>query len=316
MGDVGDGDRDDPAAAVPRVGVRLGIDGVVVVAGVDGVDGDEGRDAADPCGLRGRALSPRRPRSARLREVVGDAVGVHGDQADRPLVLRVAEPLNDARLRRRSGPVRRARSARGRRSWRRSCACWRRPLLQLLAVDGLDDAAAACEGAEDAEQAPLLARQPLDRPRLVASIDVGSKRRDARQDAVADARQPAPCRCLLSTMRMRGVRPAPRPRRRAWRSARRRRRARRSRARSRAAARPGAGACGLAREQPLVGHLAQQLLQSDAVAALDAEGARDLALAGLPLAPCRKSRISCLAGSLPQLFGLWERSWSWPRLLS
>ena len=36
-----------------------------------------------------------------------------------------------------------------------------------------------------------------------------------------------------------------------------------------------------ARDQPVIGHIAQQLFQSDAVAAFDAEGARDLALAGL-----------------------------------
>ena len=34
-------------------------------------------------------------------------------------------------------------------------------------------------------------------------------------------------------------------------------------------------------DQPVVGHVAQQLFQRDAVATLDAEGTRDFALAGL-----------------------------------
>jgi hypothetical protein len=42
-GDVGDGDPDDPAAGVLRVLVTLGVDGVVVIAGVGRVDGDQGR---------------------------------------------------------------------------------------------------------------------------------------------------------------------------------------------------------------------------------------------------------------------------------
>ena len=58
-----------------------------------------------------------------------------------------------------------------------------------------------------------------------------------------------------------------------------------------------------ARDQPVVGHIAQQLFQSDAVAAFDAEGARDLALAGFAARGCRKSRISCLEGSLPAFCG-------------
>ena len=41
-GDIGDGDPDDPAAFVLRILVALGVDGVVVIAGVGRVDGDEG----------------------------------------------------------------------------------------------------------------------------------------------------------------------------------------------------------------------------------------------------------------------------------
>ena len=41
MSDVGDGDRDDPAAGVGRIPVGLGMDGVVVVARVGRIDGDQ-----------------------------------------------------------------------------------------------------------------------------------------------------------------------------------------------------------------------------------------------------------------------------------
>jgi hypothetical protein len=41
MGDVGDGDDEHPSAAVARIAVGLGVDGVVVVAGIRRVDGDE-----------------------------------------------------------------------------------------------------------------------------------------------------------------------------------------------------------------------------------------------------------------------------------
>ncbi len=40
-GDVGDGDRDDEAAGIARVGIRLGVDRVVVVLGIGRVDGDQ-----------------------------------------------------------------------------------------------------------------------------------------------------------------------------------------------------------------------------------------------------------------------------------
>ena len=41
MGDVGDGDRDDVAAGIVRIGIGRGVHGVVVILGVDRIDGDE-----------------------------------------------------------------------------------------------------------------------------------------------------------------------------------------------------------------------------------------------------------------------------------
>ena len=55
-GDVGDGDPDDPAARVARIVVRLGVDGVVVVAGVGRVDGDQRQLAQVGAAGEGRGL--------------------------------------------------------------------------------------------------------------------------------------------------------------------------------------------------------------------------------------------------------------------
>ena len=60
-------------------------------------------------------------------------------------------------------------------------------------------------------------------------------------------------------------------------------------------------------DQPVIGHVAQQRFQRDAVAALDAEGAGDLALAGFARSRlARKSRISCFEGSLPAFLRVWR----------
>src|SRR5204863_8272139 len=79
-GDVGDRDPGDPAAGVLRVGVRLRIDRVVVVAGVHRVDGDQG-DVAQVLAARGRRRLGRLGFRVRAcGEAHGDAVGVDGDQ--------------------------------------------------------------------------------------------------------------------------------------------------------------------------------------------------------------------------------------------
>src|SRR5205085_8664511 len=91
------------------------------------------------------------------------------DQADLALILRVAERLGDARL---LHPVAvRAAEFEAHEIAGLGAAFIAgsdRPLPQLLAIDGVDQAAATRLGAEDAEQAALLARQALDRLGLVA----------------------------------------------------------------------------------------------------------------------------------------------------
>ena len=58
-----------------------------------------------------------------------------------------------------------------------------------------------------------------------------------------------------------------------------------------------------ASDQPVIGHVAQQLFQRDAVAALDAEGARDLALAGLDARALQKIQNLLLGRKLARFRG-------------
>ena len=95
-GDVGDGDQQVPAAAVVGVGVRLGPDRVVEVAGVLAVDGDQ-RNLAQVLPVAER----RRPGGGRLgqggvRKSRRDVVVLDGDQADGARPTRRAAALDDA----------------------------------------------------------------------------------------------------------------------------------------------------------------------------------------------------------------------------
>ena len=140
MGDVGDGHVHDPAAAVAGIGVRGGVDGIVVVARIDGIDGEEIERAQVGAAGELRRLELLRLGQHGVRELVGDAVGVHGDQADLALVLRVAERLDDARLRH-AVAVRAAElEAHEVAGLGAALIAGRdRPLLELLAVDRVDE---------------------------------------------------------------------------------------------------------------------------------------------------------------------------------
>ena len=83
MGDVGDGDVDDEAARVLRIGVRPREHRVVVVLGVDRIDGDERHVAPVLASDARRRLRCFGLAQGVAPEHVGDAVGVDGDQADR-----------------------------------------------------------------------------------------------------------------------------------------------------------------------------------------------------------------------------------------
>ena len=147
-----------------------------MVARVGRVDGDEGEvpqilSALEVGLFGGRGLGKRG-----LGKDIGDAVGVHGDQARQLLGGRVAEPLGDAR-----GLHSHARGA-GQLEANQLAVlgfvglpAWHGPFLQLLAVDRIDDARAARQRAEDAEQLAARSREPLDGPRLIGIVGFGAQ---------------------------------------------------------------------------------------------------------------------------------------------
>ncbi len=222
-----------------------------------------------------------------LGEVVGNAVAVHGDEADLPLVVRIADRFQHARLRDVEasllGEIEAHEIAVLRRAF---VALGDRPGAQLLAVDGLDAAAAVAVRAEDADQAPLLARQPLDREGFEAIADAGIvDLADARQHAVADADARLDVDLRPARLARRdqnfgalalflphgrlgdevAVVVAPRH------------------LQHRDGRQPAllAQALAIARQRAFLGHAGEQAVELDALRAAHAEGARDLALADL-----------------------------------
>ena len=98
--DVGDRHPDHVAAGIGGIVVGLGVDRVVVVAGVGRVDGDEGQRPQVLAGAESeRRAAGLRLGHGRVREVVGDAVLVDGDERDRLRRRRVAQPGHHAGLR-------------------------------------------------------------------------------------------------------------------------------------------------------------------------------------------------------------------------
>src|SRR6202047_1636422 len=86
-GDIGDGDAQNKAAGIGRIGVALGVDRVVVVLGVHRVDGNE-RDRAPILAMGYR----RGPRPLRLgndlrAKDMRNLVRADGDEADRSFIV-------------------------------------------------------------------------------------------------------------------------------------------------------------------------------------------------------------------------------------
>ena len=98
MGDIGDGDPDDMAAGIAGLIVGHGIDRIIAVAGIDGVNGDQGQIAQILAALEANGGGLVGLGNHRIGELVGDAVLVNGDQADRAGAGGIAEPRHDARL--------------------------------------------------------------------------------------------------------------------------------------------------------------------------------------------------------------------------
>ena len=99
IGDIGDRDPDEEAAGVFRVSIRLGINRIVAVAGINRVDGQQRQATqvfafAQRCRLRRIGLG-----NHRIGELIGDAVLVDRNQADRARAIRVTQAGRDAGLR-------------------------------------------------------------------------------------------------------------------------------------------------------------------------------------------------------------------------
>ena len=168
------------------------------------------------------------------------------------------------------------------------------PLFQLLAIDGIDHAAAAGKGAKDAELAAREAGQALDGPRLVGEVGIGAEGGDPRQHAIADARgRPLILLALDHEDARRGsvlLRPSGRPGDELAIGS-----ARRSRGRSPRAARRVAGAS--AWEPAISPSSAMSRKSSFSAMRSPPLMPKARAISRLPasaLEPCRKSRISCL----------------------
>ena len=86
-GDVGDGHPDDEAALVGLVVVGMGVDGVVVVAGVHRVDGHERQVAQVLAARKGRFDGGLGLGFGGFGEARRDTVAVDGDQRGRARVV-------------------------------------------------------------------------------------------------------------------------------------------------------------------------------------------------------------------------------------
>ena len=164
MRDVGDGDGDDMAAGILRIGIGYGMHRVVVILGVGRIDGDEGHVA--PVLAAGQRRRARRLGFVehRARKRMRNVVGMDGDQADGALALERAEPLDDGAggqaeaavprdFDRDEIAVDRARRGVGRNA---------QFAAELLLVDRHQPPAAAGKAAKNAERAMLGAIDQLD----------------------------------------------------------------------------------------------------------------------------------------------------------
>ncbi len=189
MRHVGDGDADDMAAAVARIGVGYSVDSVVVVLGVGRIDGDEGHIAP----VLAQILMPPERGGAggicffnrRARKNVGNVVGMDGDQADGAFALDRSEPFHDGRDRN-TEPAVTCNLDGDEVAVHRACGCARRNrqfAAKLLLVDRHQAPAAAGNAAKDAEHAVLGAIDELD-DAAARLLIVGAF--DAQQRAIAD----------------------------------------------------------------------------------------------------------------------------------
>src|SRR5580704_8006068 len=168
MGNICDGDADDVAARIARIGVGHRVDGVVVILGVGRIDGDE-RYLAPVLARRRVSALRYRPRGFRFGkrgrgEGLRNAVRVDGNQADRAFAFERAEALDDSAGRQAKPAVARHLDS-NEIAVHGGCRCARRNrkfAAKLLLVDRNQAAAAIWKSAENAEHAVLGTVNDLD----------------------------------------------------------------------------------------------------------------------------------------------------------
>ena len=165
VGDVGNGHGDDEAAGVLLAGVGRRMHRIIVVARIHGIDGQKRQIAQVGALVEIERGQVGKLAQHRLGKLVAQAVRMDGDQADLPLVVRVAERFHDACFR--HALAVRAQDVEANEiaiaGATASLPARTGQALELSPVDRLDHAPTMRVCAEDAELTPLLARQLLDR---------------------------------------------------------------------------------------------------------------------------------------------------------
>ena len=183
---IRDGDGQDEAARIGRVGIGLGHDGVVVVLGVRRVDGQERPVAPVLSAIQRRGFGGVRLGQCRIREDVRDVVQVERDQAHRLLGAERAQPLTHASLRKAEAGLPLQRDADEVAVTGLALFAGRdQDLAALRALLHGDDPATLCAGPVDADDLGLVLSDDLDDPARIATLGVAL---DPDQRAVADAR--------------------------------------------------------------------------------------------------------------------------------
>ena len=163
MADIGDRDDDMPAAAVFRIGIRFGPDGIIEIARILAVDRDQGEIAQIGAARQIDRLRGRRFGEGLARKLARDVEGGDREPADRSRRIGRPQPLDDAR------PLA-AEAARRQllgddqlaiRQPHRVVA--EHPVLALVAAVGRDHFAAVAGTTEHADDAALRCVQPAHR---------------------------------------------------------------------------------------------------------------------------------------------------------
>ncbi len=184
MRHIGNGDDGDMPARVLRIVIRPGPHRIVMIARIFGIDGDKRNGAQIFAPACIDWFGGSRFRKRIRRKFRGNAVRVNGDQADRLGRIQIAQPLDNARARQSGGAPRKRFGQHQLVRARATAIVWRDHEFELrLAVDG-NDAPFFRAVAINAQHLVHARTQPLDDARFVTILHLGK----AREHALALAR--------------------------------------------------------------------------------------------------------------------------------